>query len=145
MRRLFLALLSIVVLAPAPASDAAPPAATPPTAASRQVVAYYFHGDVRCSSCRKIEAWSAQAIDRAFEDELQAGRLAWRPTNIDRAENEHFVRDYELVTRSLVLVEFESGRQVRWKNLGQVWELLGDEVRFSQYVQREVRAFLDGR
>lgn len=135
-----------------PARPAAPSEPTPsagaqasPTAPpARKVIAYYFHGNVRCRTCRKIEASAADAIQRRFAAELQAGRLEWRPTNVDQPANEHFIHDYQLVTRSLVLVEIRDGKQVRWKNLDQVWELVSDEIRFGQYVQREVRDFLAG-
>ncbi len=147
---LILALVAPLLLAGL-ASQAADPAMRPtpaPAAPSvqpeRRVVAYYFHGNVRCRTCRKIEASAADAIQRVFADELKAGRLEWRPTNVEQPANAHFVQDYQLVTRSLVLVELKDGKQVRWKNLDQVWELVSDDIRFAQYVQREVKAFLAG-
>jgi hypothetical protein len=34
---------------------------------------------------------------------------------------------------------------VRFKNLPKIWELLHDEAAFRQYVQSEVRGYLDTR
>ncbi len=127
-----------------PASRPAPAPPAPSVQPAHKVIAYYFHGNVRCRTCRKIEASAADAIQRVFADDISAGRLDWRPTNVDQPANAHFVRDYQLVTRSLVLVELTDGKQVRWKNLDQVWELVSDDIRFAQYVQREVKAFLAG-
>jgi hypothetical protein len=57
--------------------------------------------------------------------------------------NEHFVEDFKLVTRSLVLVSYRDGTVARWKNLDKVWQLVRDEELFSQYVRESTRAFLD--
>jgi hypothetical protein len=44
-----------------------------------------------------------------------------------------------------VVVDVVDGRQVRWKNLGRIWELLGDEAAFARYVEDEVRQYLERR
>ena len=36
-----------------------------------KVVAYYFHGTRRCANCRKIEAYSHEAIEVGFVKELE--------------------------------------------------------------------------
>lgn len=112
------------------------------TAASRRVIAYYFHTTLRCSSCRKIETYSREAIHAAFPGEIESGRLVWRVVNIEEKGNEHFVKDYQLYTKSLVLVEERNGQRARWRNAAKIWELLGDKERFFAYVQGETRAFL---
>ena len=108
----------------------------------RKIIAYYFYGDVRCASCKKIEAYSYEAIQNGFKDEMENGLLEWKTINIDKKENKHFVDDYELYTRSLVIVEFKNGKQTRWKNLDMVWELLKDKKEFIEYVQNEVKDFI---
>ena len=61
--------------------------------------------------------YSEEAIRGGFADELASGRLAWRVVNIDEPENKHFVQDFELVTKSLVLVEYQDGKVTRCENL----------------------------
>ncbi len=107
------------------------------------VVAYYFHGNVRCASCLKIEAYTKEAIDSAFGETLRSGLLEWRLVNTDSSQNEHFLEDYQLYTRSVVLSDVHKGRETRWKNLDKVWDLLGDQAKFRTYIQDEVRLFLD--
>lgn len=107
------------------------------------VVAYYFHTTLRCPSCRKIEAYSRLAVETGFPGDLASGRLQWRVVNIEDKGNEHFIGDYQLYTKSLILSEVRSGREVRWKNLTRVWELLGDEPAFVEYVQKETHTFMD--
>ena len=97
---------------------------------------------MRCNSCRRIEAWSQAAIEGAFPEELASGRLAWQPVNLDDKGNAHYVDDYHLFTKSLIVVEEVGGKQVRWKNLEKVWELLTQEEKFYGYVQDEVRGYL---
>jgi len=128
-----------------PASAPAEPAAARPAPkASRKIIAYYFHGDARCPSCLRIEAWTRSAIDLAFAGELREGRLEWRVVNVDEPRYAHFVRDYQLYTKSVVLVELRDGKQTRWKNLNRVWELLQDNQAYWTYVTDEVAAYLKG-
>ena len=108
----------------------------------RKLIAYYFHGTARCASCRAIEAYSAEAIQKAFDKELKEGTLEWKPVNVEEKGNEHFVQDYKLYTKSLILSEVLGGKQTSWKNLDKVWELLRDKDAFEKYVQDEVRACL---
>jgi hypothetical protein len=110
---------------------------------SRQIIAYYFHGNVRCATCRKIEAYTKEAIDSAFAKELKSGLLEFHATNIDSSKNEHFIDDYELYTKSVIVADFVNGKQVRWKNLEKIWTLTGNKAEFAKYIQIEVKAFLD--
>lgn len=111
---------------------------------NRKVVAYYFHGRVRCVSCVKIEKLSRKAITEGFPKELKNDRLAFREVNVEESGNRHFIDDYRLVSQSLVIVEYRDGRQVRWKNLEKVWTLLGSEKEFLPYVKEGVSSYLRG-
>ncbi len=112
------------------------------TVESPTTVAYYFYNTVRCKSCLAIESMSHEVIESEFAAEIASGRLVWQMKNLDEEENEHFIEDYKLYTKSLVLVEFENGEQTRWQNCTKVWELLNKEEEFKQYVSDEVTAFL---
>ena len=111
--------------------------------APHKIIAYYFHGNVRCASCRKIEAYTRQAIDSGFVKALADGRLEWRVINIDSSQNEHFILDYQLYTKSVIVSELADGKEKRWKNLEKVWTLLGNQDDFRKYIQDEVKAYLD--
>ncbi len=110
-----------------------------------KVIAYYFHGNFRCVSCRKLESLSQQAVMSGFPEKLKQGELRWAAVNVEQAGNDHFISDYRLFSRSLVLVRFKDGKQVEYKNLMKAWELLGDERTLKEYVQSEVRAYLTER
>lgn len=105
-------------------------------------VAYYFYNTVRCPSCLKIEKYSHESIEQSFAEKITAGELSWMMKNLDDEANAHFIDDYKLFTKALVLVRYENGEQVKWKNCDKVWELLHDEAAFKKYVETEVAAFL---
>ncbi len=113
--------------------------AAPAAQAAPKLIVYYFHGTFRCQTCRTIEAYSGEAIKAAFGSELSSGEIQWKPTNVDEGPNAHFVKDYQLFTRSLVVVDGANSK--RFKNLEKVWQLVGDKPAFVKYVQDEVRAF----
>ena len=54
------------------------------TAQSSQFVAYYFHGNFRCATCRKLEAYSEEAITKGFVDQLASGTAPERSARIAR-------------------------------------------------------------
>jgi len=116
-----------------------------PSVLPHRVIAYYFHTTYRCASCRTIEAYSHEAIDSAFAGPIKAGRLVWKVVNVEVKGNEHFTKDYQLYTKSLVLVNEERGKPTQWKNLAKVWELLNDKPKFFKYVQAEVDGYLADR
>jgi hypothetical protein len=108
-----------------------------------RIIAYYFHTTYRCATCRRIEAYSREAIDTGFARELKDGSLEFQLVNIQLPENQHFIQDYQLYTKSLVLVRMKAGRQVEWANLDRVWQLTGNRDAFVGYVQQGVRGYLE--
>ncbi len=75
--------------------------------------------------------------------EVSSGDLFFKIVNVDDPENDHFVSDYKLSTRSVVLVNVVDSRQTAWKNLEEVWDLVDDKAAFQQYIKEETRAYLD--
>jgi hypothetical protein len=112
---------------------------------SRVVRIYYFHGSMRCVTCHKLETLAHEAIQANFSKEIRNGSLVWKVINVEDQENEHFVKDYRLFTKSLVISDVADGTQKRWKNLAKIWELVGNEEAYKQYVVEEVRQYLEGR
>ena len=54
-----------------------------PSVPGRTVAAYYFHGNFRCQTCRKIEALSREAVESGFPEDWKAGRLEWCVLNVE--------------------------------------------------------------
>jgi hypothetical protein len=116
-----------------------------PKSGSHKVIAYFFHTNTRCSTCIKIEDYSHEAIEKGFPDELKNGTLEMRVINYEQPENKHFMKDYNLVSKSLVLVNTVNEKQTEWTNLKRVWQLTGKKDEFLNYVRKEVRSYLDKR
>jgi hypothetical protein len=110
--------------------------------AAHKVIAYFFHTNTRCSTCIKIEAYSKEAIEKGFPEEIKNGTLEMRVVNYERPENRHFMQDYKLVSKSLILVNTVNGKQTEWTNLKLVWQLTGRKDAFLNYVRKEVRNYL---
>ena len=106
---------------------------------SHKVIAYYFHTNTRCSTCKKIEEYSKEAILEGFKTELENGTLELRIVNYEEPQNRHFVKDYKLVTKSLILVNMIDGEEFEWTNLKLVWQLTKNKEAFLNYVRKEVR------
>jgi hypothetical protein len=102
----------------------------------------YFYSTVRCPTCKKLESYTHETIEADFASQLENGDVNWRMINIDEPENEHYIQDYQLVTKSVVLVEMADDQQVRWKNLDQIWELVGDKDVFQNYIKEETNKFI---
>jgi len=150
MRRILqLALLVFVVLTviyalrprQAPPADAVQ-AAAPPASAARKVLAYYFHTSYRCANCMKFENWTKEALEQRFPEPLKSGALEWIVLNVEEPQNEHFVDQYKLHTKSIVLSQQQGGKELRWKNLARIWDLLRDKEAYSRYISEEAAEYL---
>lgn len=109
---------------------------------SGKVIAYYFHGSFRCYTCTNMEKFSREAIDANFKDALASGKLEFKAVNVEERGNEHFVNDYKLYTKSLILSLVKDGKEVKSKNLDKIWQLAGNKQRFIEYVTSEASAFM---
>jgi hypothetical protein len=109
---------------------------------SPRFIATYFLTNIRCPSCLSIERLTAETIQAEFAEELGAGLLEWRTINIDGEGNYHFVKDYQLYTKSVIISENVNEKEIRWKNLPKVWELLGNEKKFRKYLKDEIIIFM---
>jgi hypothetical protein len=108
----------------------------------RQLVVYYFCTTYRCPSCHYIEETTQSTLKEAFADELKSGRVVFKMLNVEEAGNEHYTQDYKLYTKSVVLSDLTDGKQTRWKNLDQVWQLIRNDKGFHDYIVKEVKSYL---
>lgn len=125
-----------------PAAAAGPSGAAPLSAPAHQVMVYYFHGRYRCPTCLKIEAYTREAVQNGFAEELKSGTLVWQAVNVEEPAHRHFIKDYQLYTKSVIVSDQRHGRETRWKNLPEIWTLISVKADFQKYIQDEVRVFL---
>lgn len=110
----------------------------------RKLIVYYLHGTYRCHSCNKIERLTREAVEQGFANQIDKGRVEIKSLNVEEDENKHFVQDYKLYTKSVILSDLKDNRETRWKNLERVWTLLANDAKFMEYIQNEVNAYLEG-
>ncbi len=116
---------------------AAPPA--PPAAAQDKLIVYCFHATVRCPLCLNMEAYTREALQTAFPNELRSGRIELRVRNVQQPENEHFRNDYQLVGPAVVLVRLRRDGTSQWDNLIDAAALQRDKARFVEYLRRRIK------
>lgn len=90
------------------------------------VKVYYFHGSKRCTTCNNIEKLTREAT----KDLKKAKFIA---INVEEAANEHFVKDFQLVNRTVVME-----RNGKFEKFDRVWELTGAPEEFTAYIRKGV-------
>ena len=141
MKRLFLVLLVVAALSSSSIIFSSLALAAEDAKATH-VVAYYFHGTMRCPTCHKLEQYSKEAIEANFKDALASGKLEFKVVNVDDKGNEHYGSDYQLYTKSLILSLVKDGKEAKWVNLDKIWEYVGNKQRFIDYVKSGVAGLL---
>jgi hypothetical protein len=91
----------------------------------------------------KIESFSREAVETGFSKELKDGKVVWRLVNVDEPANRHYIDDYQLYAKSVIVADVHGGDEVRWKNLTRVWQLTNDKTAFIKYIQDEVGDYLE--
>ena len=114
-----------------------------PQAPADAVVVTYFLTNVRCPTCLKIEAYTKEAVETGFADAVKGARLVWRTVNTDEPGNEHFLDDYQLAFKAVVVSVRRGGREVKWKNLEAIWDEVGEKDGYLAYIRAEVAAALN--
>lgn len=94
------------------------------------VVVYYFHGNQRCMTCNKIEELTKQAVNSKYSAQIADGKVVMRSVNVESLENEHFIKDFELSTRSVVMRKGD-----KYEKFDAVWTLVREPAKFTEYIQ----------
>jgi hypothetical protein len=132
-----------------PVKSVTPPAvrAPAPSAKSRKTektaAVYYFYTNTRCSSCKTIEAYTREAVEKNFASDYKGWKVVFKGVNIEEESDKHFVQDYWLNAKSVVVQKFSGGKPLKWGKLEKVWQLLGDKEAFINYVTEETHKLLD--
>lgn len=102
-----------------------------------------FHGEKRCRTCIGIGNLARKTLDEEFAVEEKAGKVRWEHINYEEPVNAHFVKDYELVSSTVLVTLWKDGKEVKWNRLDAVWDHVGDEPTFRAYVSQGVRDLLN--
>jgi hypothetical protein len=121
----------------------APAFAGKKTADARLAVVYYFYTDTRCSSCKTIEEYTRAAVEKNFTAGYKGWAVVFKGVNVDEEPGKHFVQDYWLNSKSVVVQKFSGDKALQWGKLEKVWQLLDDKDAFINYITAETRKLLD--
>jgi small redox-active disulfide protein 2 len=90
--------------------------------AQQGTIVYYFYGNHRCATCNRMEALTVKA--------LKDKGVTYKAVNIDEPVNEHFVKDFQLDARVVVIQ-----KDGKFKKMEKVWDLVEDEQAYIAYIQ----------
>jgi hypothetical protein len=106
------------------------------------VVVYYFHTNFRCVNCHNMEMWTKEVVETDFKPQLENGTVVLKIINTETKGNEHYMGDYGLFTKSVVLSLVKGGKEVKCANLAKVWDFLRSGDKFKAYVKDEISKYL---
>ena len=108
----------------------------------RFVLVTYFTSNQRCPTCLKIEKLTREAVESRFAKELADGVVRFQTVNFDLPENTHFMTDYNLSFKTVVVADRRDGRERRWAKFDKVWDLVNDPEAFALYLDAGIRSYL---
>ncbi len=111
-------------------------------AAQDGLVVYYFHGNVRCPTCRAIEAYAKETVESRFADELKAGKLVWKVANYEQPAGAEFKKQFAIEVPVVVLARMQGGQLRDWRRLDEVWGLTDDRPGFLAFVGKQIGEML---
>lgn len=134
---------------PAGTTASTDPSAVTPTATAEanatqlseqpSVTVTYFTTDVRCTSCHKIERLTRESLETNFAEAMETGQIRFQTVNIDREENKHYIYDYDLSFKTVVVAgPSQNADAPEWEKLDDVWRLLDAPENFAAYVNAAV-------
>ncbi len=126
----------------AQATATPPPAETLTVVAGNQVVMTYFISGTRCESCKKIEQFSRETAEKNFPAEITGKKLIFRVIDTGEAVNHHYIDDYKLTSKTVVVSHRVDGKETEWKAMDKVWDLLDDPEAFRAYLAVPIRKHL---
>ncbi|MBC8873833.1 MAG: hypothetical protein H8E44_30705 [Planctomycetes bacterium] len=107
------------------------------------LVVYYFHGNVRCPTCRAIESQSHETVESEFDSQLESGKVTWKVLNYEEPEGTDLGKKFEVQMPVIVLATMKDGQIANWTRLDKVWALVGDKPAFAQFIKDEVSQMLE--
>lgn len=116
-----------------------------PVIAGHQVVMTYFISGPRCESCQKIEALCRATAAREFPTELANHQLVFRVIDTGEPANQHYLNDYQLTSKIVILSHRLEGRETEWVAMEKVWDLLEDPAAFGAYLAAPIRTYIHPR
>lgn len=76
-----------------------------------RVEVLYFHTDRRCITCKSIEKFTEELVEKEFAKELKSGVLVFKKVNISDAKNKGIASRYEVSWSSLFVNNWKDKKE----------------------------------
>jgi hypothetical protein len=106
------------------------------------VMVYYFHGNMRCPTCRAIESQAHETVESDFASQLESGEVIWKILNYEEPAGTELGKRFEIQMPVVVVARTKGGEIEDWRRLDQVWALVGDRPAFAEFVRNEISRML---
>lgn len=126
----------------AAAASRPPPSESLPVVEGPQVVMTYFVIGTRCASCMKIEALARETAEKDFARELRSNKVVFRVIDTDEPSNRHYLNDYKLTSKTVVISRRIDGSETAWKDMEKVWDLFDEAPAYHAYLGAQIREYL---
>lgn len=104
---------------------------------------YYFYANPRCYSCQMIEDYTRFSVESNFKSDYNEYKVVFKAIDVGEQDNRHYIQDYWLTSKSVVIQKFIDEKPIKWKRLDKVWQLLGSKDTFVNYVTSEIKNLAD--
>ena len=121
---------------------AAPGVPTKAETVSDGLIVYYFHSNIRCPTCRSIEAQAQETVQGHFASQLSNGEVVWKIVNFEQASAKPLTEKFQIQMPVVVLAKMKDGKIEDWKRLDEVWALVGDMPAFTKFMRGEIEKML---
>ena len=91
-----------------------------------------------------MEKYTDEALKAYFPNELKSGKIEWKVIDVEKPENSHFIKEYGLYTKSVIISKVKDGKELKWKNLDEIWMKVRDKDSYMAYIKEDVTDFMKG-
>ncbi|HID77402.1 MAG TPA: hypothetical protein EYP56_15580 [Planctomycetaceae bacterium] len=119
--------------------------ATAPTetpAPDDALAVFYFHGSIRCPTCRAIESQAHEVVESDFAMLVAGRKLVWKVFNYESPGGEELAKRFDVQMPVVVLARTKGSEIQEWRRLDKVWILVDDKPAFARYIRDEINAML---
>jgi hypothetical protein len=104
-------------------------------------VVLQFHPARRCKFCNEMEILAKQALNTHFSAELRTNDIAFRQINMELPQYRDIRRTFDLFTSTLVFIEVNKGKNLRWQIFTDAWHLTDRREQFVEKFCSELLSF----
>lgn len=88
-----------------------------------------------------MERFTQSTVTDGYADDCAKGTVRFLSLNTDDLVNAHFIDDFHLTMKLVVLAEERDGTVVRFAHLVRAWDELKDEAGFKAYIIDSLATF----